>query len=590
MQTASRKFLRLIYPAVFFACAGSDANGVHNPGQPASIDVVPNPATVPANRTVQLQGVVRDASGAILQGVGLTWSTSAPGIATVSSSGLVNGVAPGTAKIAAASASLSDSTTLTVTAALPPGSLRIVASALMGGMDDEMFRDAAVDSHGNIVLVGNSKSANFPTTPGSYDPSYNASGSYLSDAVVVKLSPTGAVLWSTFVGGPNYERAYAMEIDPQDNIIIAGRAGAGLPVTPGALQTTFGGGPVQPTYGPQDGFICKLNPTGTQLIFCTYLGVSDFGFLRDVAVDGSGDIYVAEGTSAGGFPSSWFANAPQKNINGGTDLMVAKIAGDGSHVIWATYLGGVGDEALNPSIRVDAAKNVYIYDPTTSPDLTVTAGGRPYTAGSDIYVAKINPSGTALVYGTYLGGNGNEDAETHGLEVTPGGEAYATGFTTSTNYPTTQGAFQTGPGASPNTQGDMFVSHLSTSGVLLHSTYYGGTGGEMGEGIVTDGQGNVYVSGFTNSAAAQVPQTLSLGPLGLADLLLIQFDPQLGQRQFSARVGGPGADFGRGVAVTPQGEIWVGGVTGAAGWPTVNSPQVQFGGPPNDAVFVRIGP
>jgi hypothetical protein len=246
---------------------------------------------------------------------------------------------------------------------------------------------------------------------------------------------------------------------------------------------------------------------------------------------------VAEGTSVGGFPSAWFTNAFQKTIKGGVDLIVTKIAGDGSHVIWATYLGGSGDEGFNTSIRVDAAKNVYVLDPTNSPDLPVTAGGRGFGGDYDLYIAKIDSSGRTLRYGTYLGGTLHEDAETHGLALNAQDEVYATGYTTSIDYPTTPGAYQTSPGRNPNVPGDMFLSHLSTTGVLLQSTYYGGSGGEQGEGIVTDAQGNVYVSGFVGSSAAQVPQTLTSGPLGGNDLLVVKFNPTLSQRLFSARAG-----------------------------------------------------
>src|SRR5439155_10330392 len=191
---------------------------------------------------------------------------------------------------------------VTVTAPAP-GALRIAVSSYLGGSQTDMVRDVAVDGQGNIYLAGSTASPDFPVTSAAYDRAFNASGAKLMDAFVTKLAPSGAVLWSTYVGGPNYERAYALELDPQGAVVIAGRAGAGLPVSATAFQPTFGGGDPSSGYGPQDGFVCKLAVTGSALQWCSYFGVGDQGILRDVAVDAAGDIYVAGGTTLGGFPS-----------------------------------------------------------------------------------------------------------------------------------------------------------------------------------------------------------------------------------------------------------------------------------------------
>jgi len=593
MSTSSARVGSVIFAGLLglsLGCSSSDSNGVRPPGDPAVVSIVPDPATVTVGSVIQLQAVVKDARGQKLTGAPIVWTSSNASIASVSAAGLVTGAAVGTTHVSAAADTASDSVTVNVTTPPNPGQLQIKMSSYLGGSNLDQIRDVAVDSHGNLVLAGNTISPNFPTTPGSYDPTFNTGGTYPADAIVAKVSSTGALLWSTLVGGPNYERAYGLEVDAQDNIIIAGRAGAGLPVTPGVFQPTFGGGPVEPTYGSQDGFICKLDATGSTLIFCTYLGVADHGFIRDVAVDQDGDIYVAECTSVGGFPAAWFVNAFQKSVAGGFDWVVVKIASDGTKVRWATYLGGPGDESCATSIRVDGQKNVYLYAPTPSSNLTVTPGGRAYSANNDFYLAKIDSSGHSLLYGTYIGGSGREGIETHTLAITPQGEVYASGYTASADFPTTAGAYQAAPGQNPNTSGDMFIVHVSSTGVLLHSTYYGGSGGEMGEGITVDGSGDVYVSGFTNSPLGEIPHTLTFGPNGLSDMLLVKFDPQLGQRLFSARIGGPASEFGRSVVVSPAGDIYVGGTAKDDNWPLLNSLQPQFGGGGEDGALVRIGP
>ncbi len=284
-----------------------------------------------------------------------------------------------------------------------------------------MARDVAVDAQGNIYVVGSTYSPDFPTTAGVLGPSFGGT----SDAFIVKLSPSGTVLWSTFLGGPNYERAYAVEVDGSGNVVVAGRAGAGFPVTTGAFQTAFQGG-VLPTdaYGPQDGFVCKIRPDGTAIIFCSYFGTSDPWIVRDVAVDAGRQhlcapalttrvIFRRHGLSAhirrrptpAGM-GSWPRSPQTAPACSGQPISGAEATRVQHHPLASMPVG-----------------DVYYLTSTDSPDMPTPAGFDKSLGGAeDLYLARFSTTGQSLRYGTYIGGSGNESLETHSLAVNAAGE------------------------------------------------------------------------------------------------------------------------------------------------------------------------
>jgi len=470
---------------------------------------------------------------------------------------------------------------------LPPppvnDSLMVQFTTYLGGGGDDMGRDVATDAQDNVFVVGNTTSASFPVSPGSYDAIYDGSGTYPSDAFIVHLTPTGTRLWGTFLGGPEFERAYAVEVDDQGSIYVAGRAGAGFPVSPGALQTVFAGGYAGPEYGDQDGFLCKFSPDGLTRIFCTYFGNDDVVPIRDIDVDANHDIYIISSDSTGNYPSSWFANAFQKTLAGGRDVLVAKIKADGSQVLWATYLGGSGVEGNTNSIRVTPT-GVFVSTFTRSPDMP-TPGGFDHALGgtSDVYVAKLSLDGSTLLYGTYVGGSGREDSETHQLWVDAQGYAVVVGPTTSTDLPVTTTAFQKqlhGPS-------DAFICRITPTGGLAALTYLGGSGAEGAEGVTTDSRGHIYLTGGTQSS--DFPTNVPGLPGAAQDAYLSEFTPDLSQLVYSMRVGGSGDERGRSVIVSATGKVYITGITTSGNLPTSNALQANFGGPP-DGFLVGLSP
>jgi hypothetical protein len=315
-------------------------------------------------------------------------------------------------------------------------------STYLGGSDWEHARDVAADSQGNVYIVGGTASTDFPTTTGAYDRTFNGGS---CDAFVSKFDPNGNLTWSTYLGGPNYDRTYAVEVDNQGYVYVGGRAGPGFPVK-NAFQPTFEGVD-NGIYGMQNAFVAKLEPDGSDLVWASYVGVSTL--CRDLAIDDNNDIYVHGGrmNTSRTPPSQWFTNAFQPTPPGGKDSGVIKIKSDGSQVLWATWLGGSDDESPEASIRVDADKYVYIGLSTLSDDIPTTPGAydRTYSGNgkTDFYVAKLTPDGNDLFFGTYLGESDSEEViSTHNLALDGQGNAYVAISTGSPNYPTTAGAFQ----------------------------------------------------------------------------------------------------------------------------------------------------
>jgi hypothetical protein len=468
----------------------------------------------------------------------------------------------------------------------------LVFSTYLGGLQYEHIRDVTTDGEGNIYITGGTTSPDFPVTAGAYQTKHNPGSPDSSrispfDVFAVKLDPTGRILWSTFIGGPNYDRAYAIKVDNQGYVYVAGLAGRGFPVTPGAFQTTFMGGQEAAFYGPLDGFVAKLKPDGSGLVWASYFGTSDPAGIRDLAIDSKGDIYIASSYSSGTYPPAVqraFNNSP----HGGRDAVVAKIKSDGSQVLWATYIGGSGWESGENSIRLDGADNPYVLLTTESTDIftSPTAYQRSYAGDQDLYVAKLRPEDGQLVWATYLGGSKNESTETHEFAVDQQGNVYIAAPTKSTDFPTTPGAFQRTYGGGDN---EAFVAKISADGSrLLASTFVGGSGNDRPEGVAVDAMGNVYFTGTTTSANFPVtPDAFQATLGGTRDAIAVVLSADFSHLLYSTYLGGSGEEFGRAATVDSQGNFCLGGETNSSDWPTQNAVQPAYRGN-GDAVVAKF--
>jgi hypothetical protein len=354
------------------------------------------------------------------------------------------------------------------------------------GYEDEGF-GIAVDGSGNALVTGSTSALDFPTV-NALQPSNGTQGTSFDDAFVTKLSPSGsALIYSTYLGGSGNDYGQGIAVDAVGNAYVTGDTFSTNFPTSNALQPAPGGPPAF-----VDAFVAKISPSGSALLYSTYLGGSGFDRGNGIAVDGAGNAYVTGLTGSLNFPTM---NPLQPANHAGIDgnAFVAKINAAGTALVYSTYLGGSGGDQ-GQGIAVDGSGNAYVTGYTGSTDFPTASPLQASNGGSRTsFVTKINATGLALVYSTYLGGSGGDEGQ--GIAVDSAGNAYVTGSTASTNFPTNQ-PLQANYGGG----GDAFVAKIGASGsALVYSTYLGGSGSEGGGGIAVDALGNAYVTGGTGS-------------------------------------------------------------------------------------------
>lgn len=417
------------------------------------------------------------------------------------------------------------------------------------------------------------------------------------------------LVYSTYLGGSNTDRAYGIAVDSSGNAYVTGETYSLNFPTANPLQGTKVGCDGTPSCSPNDAFVTKFNATGSQLIYSTYFGGSNEDVGNDIAVDSSENVYLTGQTNSTDFPT-W--NPAQPFSRGSRDAFVAKLDSSGSQLLYSTYLGGSGsDTGQGITVTKGAKKRVsaYVIGKTTSIDFpTVNAFQQVYGGGAyDAFVAKLNLTGSELVYSTYLGGSADDAAR--GLAVDSAKNAYVTGLTDSTDFPTTANPYQ------PTNSGtdDAFVVKLSRGGsALVYSTYLGSDGGEdQGNGIAVDSAGNAYVTGITRSA--DFPTKDPLQPTnGSApcidtakdlqeavdevfarcsnDAFVTKLNPAGSELVYSTYLGGENPDAGYRIAVDALGNAYVSGATFSPNFPTANPVQPVYGGGLSDAFVTKVNP
>jgi hypothetical protein len=450
----------------------------------------------------------------------------------------------------------------------------LVYSAYIGGNWTEWCYAIAVDTSGNAYVTGRTFSTNYDVTPGAFQ---TTNGGWW-DVFVTKLNAAGTgLVYSTYIGGSDWDEGNAIAVDGSGNAYVTGSTlSTDYDVTPGAFQTTNGGG--------WDVFVTKLNATGTALVYSTYIGGSggEDGF--GIAVDTSGNAYVTGRTFSTDYPVTPGAFQTTHGGGGWTDVFVTKLNATGTALLYSTYIGGIYDDEGN-GIAVDGSGNAYVTGRTSSTNYPVTPGAFQRTNGGwwDVFVTKLNATGTALVYSTYLGGSGWD----HGtaIAVDGSGNAYVTGFTGSTDYDVTPGAFQTTNGG----WRDVFVTKLNGAGTaLVYSTYIGGIYDDEGNGIAVDGSGNAYVTGFTGSTDYDVtPGAFQTTKGGYEDVFVTKLNATGTALVYSTYIGGDAEDRGYAIAVDGSGNAYVTGYTSSTNYPvTPGAFQTTNGGGGWADVFV----
>jgi hypothetical protein len=447
------------------------------------------------------------------------------------------------------------------------------ATYLGGSAEDDAY-GIAIDGNGDAYLTGQTASTDFPTVL----PEQHAYKGGATDAFVTKISADGSsLIYSTYVGGSGADSGNAIAVDGSGDAFVAGGTGSSnFPGTTGFYQPSLKGG--------LDAFVFELTPTGSALTYSTYLGGSEDDFASGIALY-SGSAYVVGSTDSSDFPTK---NPLQPSIAGGSNGFVTVLNSSGNALVYSTFLGGgTGDFAS--AIAVDSSGNAYVTGGTENTGFPVKnplqpACGSDGTCNSgkyDAFVTVYNPTGSAYVYSTFLGGEGTDEGL--GIAVDASGDAYVTGLTQSADFPLKTALFPTLGGTQ-----DAFVTELNPGGTaMVYSTFLGGGLSDAGTSIAVDGNKNAYVTGQTGSSDFPTASPTQSGSGGGNDAFVSEIKSTGSALLFSTYLGGAAdentnegsniASIGS-IAVNSTGaNIYVAGNTASTDFPTVAAEQSTYG-------------
>jgi hypothetical protein len=417
-------------------------------------------------------------------------------------------------------------------------------STYLGGSGSDSAAALAVDSAGAAYVAGFTASQNLPIA--SSEQSSNAGG---NDIFVAKLNATGnGLVYCTYIGGSGDDRATGIALGTDGSAYVTGfTQSKNFPVR-SPLQSKLAGG--------QNAFVLKLSPSGNALLFSTYLGGSSSDAAYGIALDGSGNAYVVGDTTSANFPATGF----QSTNRGGQDVFIAKLSADGSSLLYSTYLGGYTTDH-GAAIAVDTSGNAYVTGYTLSTDFPLANALQPRIAGMQAaFVSKLNASGKALLFSTYLGGTSSPygyPQTGYGITVDAQGSAYVAGVTSAPDFPLLNPLQSSLRGST-----DAFVTKLSASGSLAYSTYVGGASTDAGTSIAVDSGGNAFVAGYTYSSDLPVVGGFQSQSGGNYDAFLVELNAAGSAIVYSTYLGGNGSDAATAVALDPAGN---------ASWPAIRS-------------------
>ncbi len=426
-------------------------------------------------------------------------------------------------------------------------------STYLGGAGTDAANRIAVDTAGSAYVTGYTESVNFPTQ----NP-FQPAAAALRDVFVAKLSAAGtSLVYATYLGGSQIDSGGGIAVDAAGSAYVTGSTGSANFPTRLPLQAAIA--------GSNDAFLAKLSPAGNALEYSTYLGGIGGDGGGDVAIDAAGSAYVTGSTASTNFPTQ---NPFQGAIAGGRDVFLAKLSPSGGALVYSTYLGGAGDD-VGHGVAVDGAGHAYVTGstastgfPTQTPFQAVFGGGP-----SDVFVTKVSPSGSSLVYSTFLGGSAVEVKDSVAkIAVDAAGSAYVAGSTQSSDFPKENALQAVYAGIE-----DSFVTKLVPSGdALVYSTYLGGSRGDANNGIALDGAGAAHVVGITDSVNFPTQAPFQAAALGGTEGYIAKLAPDGRSLEASSYFGGMGSDYVNAVAVDGSGSIYVTGYTNSAPFPTRN--------------------
>jgi hypothetical protein len=438
-------------------------------------------------------------------------------------------------------------------------------STYLGGNGGDTGNAIALDSVNCAYVTGSTSSTNFPTGgSASSSPPYQKTYGGDTDAFVTKLRYDGeAIIYSTYLGGNDYDVGNGIGLDSSDDVYVVGStSSANFPTTASAFQPTYGGN--------TDAFVAKLDPSGSKLLYSSFLGGSDIDYGQAIAVDVYGNMFVTGYTASTDFPT---ANPIQSGNNGNGDAFVAEIDPNlpqNEQLVYSTYLGGSSADS-GQGIAVDVSDNAYVVGFTFSTNFPTANAYQSANGGSvDAFITKLSAGGSSFVFSTYLGGTGDDRAWAVALDSTD--NIYVTGSTLTpctpasttttlcnpvSTFPTTAGVFQNSATKQSPGYSDVFVSKLNFLGSsLLYSTLLGGSLTDSAAGIAVDSSGNAYVTGYTQSndfpTANAVQASYTGGTCGSSpcqDAFVTEVNAQASSLVYSTYLGGSSGNVGNAIAL-----------------------------------------
>jgi len=368
------------------------------------------------------------------------------------------------------------------------------------------------------------------------------------------------LVYSTYLGGGESDNGMAIVLDPEGNAYITGDTySENFPVSDDAYDDSFN--------GVRDIFVFKLSSDGSEIIYSTFVGGNDNDVGRGIAVDTDGNVYVTGRTESADFPTT--SGAYDRSHNGDSDVVVFKLNGDGSDLLYSTFVGGNSYEVGYAGVAVDPGGSAYVAGHTNSADFPTTPGAYDrtyYAAGWDGFAFKLNPDGSDLEYSTYFGGWDYEGARSIAIDAE--GNAYLGGDTTSDDFPTTSGAYD----ETYNGGRDGFVLEFNSDGSdLVYSTFLGGGDQDLVNALELMDDGTVWVTGYTFSPDYPVTAGSYDDDInGERDIFITRMDRDGSGLLYSTFLGGQSTD--EGWAVRADGEtVYLGGRTGSEDFPVTGN-------------------
>ena len=442
---------------------------------------------------------------------------------------------------------------------------RLAYSTYIGSDTADAVTSVAVDQFGDAYATG-STVFGFPTKNPAQQ---NQLG---TDAFVTKFSSSGgSLIYSTILGGSSADSGSAIAIDRFGNAYVAGETeSTDFPTTPGAFQPSG--------IDANNGFITKISPNGSSLVYSLLLGGGDSDSIRGLALDTQHRVYVTGFTCSLNFPVK---NAFQPVTNsqncadGGGDAFVTRVNATGTDLDYSTYLDGT-ISSIGNGIAVNSTFQAYVTGATASPDFPTTPGafqrtlkakvitGFPHDTNQDnAFVTKFSADGRSLVYSTFLGGTANDVGTAIALD--PDGRACVAGTASSPDFPITSAAFQKTKHGST----DAFVTKFQLSGGgLFYSTFLGGSGSDGANSIAVDSFGRAYIAGGTSSADFPVLNPIQAHLGGSQDAFVTKLSATGNALFFSTYLGGAASDVANSIRLDSSGNAFVGGATNSTNFPT----------------------